>query len=60
MNPADHFVGYNEKVSISSDAERQTDTVKIYCLAGYLTVQNTDSTKAIGIILNASHKKTLH
>lgn len=29
LNPNDHFVVYNEMVSISSNTERQVDTVKM-------------------------------
>lgn len=47
VNPADHFVVYNEMVSIGSNAERQVDTVKMSRFACYLTVQNADPTKTI-------------
>lgn len=47
VNPADHFVVYNEMVPIGSNAERQIDTVKMSRLACYLTVQNADPTKTI-------------
>lgn len=47
VNPADHFVVYNEMVAIGSNAERQIDTVKMSRLACYLTVQNADPSKTI-------------
>lgn len=47
VNPADHFVVYNEMVTIGSNAERQIDTVKMSRLACYLTVQNADPSKTI-------------
>lgn len=45
VNPADHFVVYNEMVTIGSGAERQVDTVRMSPLACYLTVQNADPSK---------------
>lgn len=47
VNPADHFVVYNEMVKIGSNAERQIDTVKMSRFACYLTVQNADPSKTI-------------
>lgn len=47
VNPADHFVVYNEMVPIGSNAERQVDTVKMSRFACYLTVQNADPSKTI-------------
>lgn len=47
VNPANHFVVYNEMVPIGSNAERQVDTVRMSRFACYLTVQNADSSKTI-------------
>lgn len=47
INPDDHFVAYNEMVSIGSNAERQIDTVKMSRYACYLAVQNANPTKDI-------------
>lgn len=47
VNPADHFVVYNEMASIGSNAERQIETVKMSRFACYLTVQNADPSKTI-------------
>lgn len=47
VNPADHFVPFNEMVSIGSNAERQVDNVKMTRYACYLSVQNADPSKRI-------------
>ena len=47
VNPANHFVVYNEMVPIGSNAERQVDTVRMSRFACYLSVQNADSSKTI-------------
>lgn len=47
VNPADHFVGFAEMVSIGSNAERQIDNVKMSRLACYLAVQNANPSKII-------------
>lgn len=47
QNPADHFVAFNEMVSIGSGAERQIDNVKMTRYACYLAVQNADPGKPI-------------
>lgn len=47
VNPANHFVVYNEMVPIGSNAERQVDTVRMSRFACYLTVQNADPSKTI-------------
>ena len=47
QDPADHFVVYNEMVSIGSNAERQIDTVRMTRYACYLAVQNANPSKPI-------------
>lgn len=40
INPANHFVPFNEMVPIGSGAERQIDNIKMTRYACYLSVQN--------------------
>ncbi|MDE6370577.1 MAG: DNA damage-inducible protein D [Duncaniella sp.] len=47
VKPADHFVPFNEMVSIGSGAERQIDNIKMTRYACYITVQNADPSKTI-------------
>lgn len=47
FNPNDHFVVYNEMVSIGSNAERQIDSIKMTRYACYLAVQNANPSKVI-------------
>lgn len=47
VDPKDHFVVYNEMVSIGSNAERQVDSIKMSRYACYLTVQNANPSKPI-------------
>lgn len=47
VNPNDHFVVYNEMVSIGSNAERQIDSIKMSRYACYLAVQNANPAKVI-------------
>lgn len=47
VNPYDHFVTFNEMVSIGSNAERQIDNIKLSRYACYLIVQNANPTKPI-------------
>lgn len=47
FNPNDHFVVYNEMVSIGSNAERKIDSIKMTRYACYLAVQNANPSKVI-------------
>lgn len=47
INPADHFVPFNDMVTIGSNAERQVDNIKMTRYACYLSVQNADPSKPI-------------
>lgn len=47
VDPANHFVTFNEMVSIGYGVERQIDNIKMSRYACYLTVQNADPTKNI-------------
>lgn len=47
INPNDHFVPFNDMVTIGSNAERQVDNIKMSRYACYLTVQNANPSKPI-------------
>ncbi len=47
VEPSDHFVVYNEMVSIGSGAERQIDNIRLTRYACYLTLQNANPSKPI-------------
>lgn len=47
QNPYDHFVMFNEMISLGKGAMRQVDSIKMTRYACYLSVQNADPSKPI-------------